>query len=74
MKNPNFIDCFECKHFFVTWDQNNPKGCKAFGFKTAKMPSMVVFETSGERCLKFEAKKSDSNPPTKTPNRGGWTA
>ncbi|WP_330218382.1 uracil-DNA glycosylase [Sporosarcina globispora] len=36
------IDCFKCKYFYVTWDRNHPKGCRAFQFKTRQMPSLEV--------------------------------
>lgn len=70
MNKTNSIDCFQCKHFFVTWDASNPRGCKAFGFKTSKMPSRVVFENSGQPCLKFSAK----TPPPKPAKKPGWIA
>jgi len=72
MKNSNHIDCFQCKHFYITWDQSNPKGCNAFGFKTRRMPSHVVFESSGEPCLKFSPKQTEPPPPK--PKKGGWVA
>jgi hypothetical protein len=50
------IDCLKCQHFYVTWDTNFPRGCKAFGFKTKTMPSLAVLSSSGEPCLKFEKK------------------
>lgn len=49
-------DCFKCQHFFVTWDANSPRGCKAFGFKTRKLPSLEVLKASGQACLKFVPK------------------
>lgn len=70
--NDKPIDCFKCKHLYITWDESSPRGCTAFGFKTARLPSTVVFETSGESCYKFTPK----NPPPKpTPkNKTGWIA
>ncbi|WP_077215118.1 uracil-DNA glycosylase [Bacillus dakarensis] len=50
------INCFGCRHFYVTWDRNFPKGCKAFGFKTRRLPSMEVLKASGQSCLKYEKK------------------
>jgi len=70
MKNTNTVDCFKCRHFFVTWDKNSPRGCNAFGFKTKQIPSAVVFETSGEPCLKFSP-KADT---THSKKREGWIA
>jgi len=52
------IDCFKCKHFYVTWDQGFPRGCKAMGFKSREMPSDVVYQSSGIECMKFEGKET----------------
>jgi len=71
MKKTNQVDCFQCKHFFVTWEPANPRGCRAFGFKTPRLPSDVVLETSGEVCLKFTPKTDNTNTPKK---KSGWTA
>ncbi|MFS8629776.1 MAG: uracil-DNA glycosylase [Bacillales bacterium] len=50
------INCFQCRYFYVTWDPNFPRGCKAFGFKTKTLPSVEVLRASGQECLKFEPK------------------
>lgn len=50
------INCVQCKHYSVTWDQNAPRGCKAFGFKSHALPSIIVWKSSGEICLKYEKK------------------
>ncbi len=52
------IDCFMCRHFYVTWDRNFPKGCRAMGFKTREMPSVTVLKSSGQECLRYEPKES----------------
>jgi len=52
----NKKDCFQCKHFAVSWDPKFPRSCKLFGFKTAQIPSVTVFESSGEPCEGFEIK------------------
>jgi hypothetical protein len=52
------VDCAKCIHFFITWDKNYPKGCKAIGFKCHEMPSAVVFKSSGIECLRFEKKQA----------------
>jgi len=51
------INCFKCKHFYVTWDKNFPRGCKAMGFKTKRIPSEDVYRSSGMDCLNFEKKE-----------------
>lgn len=51
------INCFHCIHFFITWDDRFPRGCRAMDFKSSKMPSTVVYEASGMQCAKFQPKK-----------------
>lgn len=53
-------NCFSCLYFAVTWDQNNPRGCRAYGFQTRELPSVVVKKSSGLDCLRFEEKKKGS--------------
>jgi hypothetical protein len=50
------VNCFQCKHFYVTWDPKFPRGCKAFNFKTKELPSVAVFRASGNPCMKYEKK------------------
>jgi hypothetical protein len=53
----NRINCFHCVHFLVTWDTKFPKACKAYGFKTAGMPSVTVFQSTGSDCIAFSIKQ-----------------
>ena len=50
------INCMKCKHFYVTWDQTHPIGCKVFGFKGKELPSVAVRRATGKDCPSFEAK------------------
>jgi len=50
------IDCFSCRHFYITWDRRFPYGCKALGFKSRSMPSMEVYNASSQECLRHEKK------------------
>lgn len=52
----NYINCTKCIYYYITWDQNSPKGCKYFGFKTKLMPSQYVFKSSGKKCEAFKEK------------------
>jgi len=45
-----------CSHYYVTWEVAKPHGCRAFGFKSKRMPSLEVKTVSGKLCLRFEAK------------------
>lgn len=49
-------DCLHCRHYFVTWEADKPRGCKAYEFKAAELPSDVVLAASGEPCQMFERK------------------
>ncbi|WP_022668493.1 hypothetical protein [Desulfospira joergensenii] len=49
-------DCFKCRFFYVTWEPEHPNGCRAMGFKTKQLPSMVVFQASGKPCSYFKTK------------------
>lgn len=51
------VNCFRCRHFYVTWDELFPRGCKALGFKSREMPSAVVRRSSGMECQMFKLKK-----------------
>lgn len=51
------VNCFRCEFFHVTWDVQSPRACKAYGFKTKELPSIVVKRSSGMDCLKFQQKK-----------------
>jgi len=55
-KKPERISCHKCKFFYVTWDNSFPYGCKAMGFKGKIIPSMMVFQASGNSCMAFDAK------------------
>jgi len=56
----NTINCFDCRFFYITWEKKFPRGCRAINFKSKQMPSVVVFKSSGEECLKFKPKKKGS--------------
>lgn len=50
------IVCQKCKFYYVTWEQGRPHGCKAYGFKSQIIPSLVVKRSSGTDCSFFELK------------------
>jgi hypothetical protein len=47
-------DCLHCRHYFVTWENDKPRGCRAYEFKSPEWPSQVVLESSGDDCQLFE--------------------
>jgi hypothetical protein len=54
----NRINCHKCEYYYVTWDNQHPHGCKALGFKSGTMPSLVVFQSSGAKCRFYSPKNS----------------
>ncbi|MBD3840526.1 MAG: uracil-DNA glycosylase [Campylobacterales bacterium] len=50
------IICQKCLYYFVTWQNTKPHGCKAYGFKSAALPSLVVKQSSGMQCSFFKNK------------------
>jgi hypothetical protein len=56
--NKEKVDCFHCVHFAITWEPAHPRACKLFGFKSKKLPSIAVLESSGEPCVGFERKRN----------------
>ncbi|MDR2532441.1 MAG: uracil-DNA glycosylase [Oscillospiraceae bacterium] len=59
-ENIEKINCFHCAHFALTWEPKFPKACKLFGIKSARMPSVVVFNSSGEPCNGFINKNTQT--------------
>jgi hypothetical protein len=47
-------NCLRCRHFYVTWDLQFPRGCSVFGIKSRHMPSLVVYRATGYHCPSFE--------------------
>ncbi len=56
-------DCLHCRHYFVTWEADKPRGCRAYEFKAAELPSEVVREASGQPCQLFERKQGEQKKP-----------
>jgi len=52
------IICQRCKHYYVTWEKNKPHGCRAYGFKSQAIPSLVVKQSSGTNCNFYEDKRA----------------
>ena len=69
MKNRVRIDCYKCKHYYVTWDKRFPHGCRAMKFKGKALPSVTVFSSSNMPCLKFADKDLNRRIPEKNPDR-----
>ncbi|MFP4058029.1 MAG: uracil-DNA glycosylase [Candidatus Brocadiia bacterium] len=64
MAGPN---CHRCRFFSVTWDRRLRYACRAFGFRSARIPSIVVRETSGHECSLFQPKDSREGDESASP-------
>jgi len=53
------VNCYKCQHFYITWDLAFPNGCKGYGFKSKKLPSLLVYESSMAPCGYFKPKFSE---------------
>ncbi|MDR0843487.1 MAG: uracil-DNA glycosylase [Acidobacteriota bacterium] len=60
------VACRRCRYYLVTWEPRRPYGCRAHGFKTNRIPSTVVYESSGIPCQLFAPKTPAPPKPTKT--------
>ncbi|MBU0730593.1 MAG: uracil-DNA glycosylase [Proteobacteria bacterium] len=57
-KNTKHPNCFQCVHFYITHESDHPYGCRGIGFKSSRMPSIVVFTNSDMECQMFTIKKT----------------
>jgi len=55
------IVCQRCKSYYVTWEKKKPHGCRAYGFKSETIPSIVVRQSSGMACSFYEKKQIKEN-------------
>ncbi|TCL72417.1 hypothetical protein EDC14_1006130 [Hydrogenispora ethanolica] len=59
---PPRINCYQCRHFYITWDKSFPNGCKSYGFKSKSLPSLFVYESSAAPCAFFQPKPGRNAP------------
>ncbi len=49
-------NCWQCRHFSVSWDPNLPYACRLMGFKSRITPALEVLRVDGTRCRGFMLK------------------
>ncbi len=54
--NSEAPNCWQCRHFSVSWDPNVPYACRLMGFKSRIMPAIEVLRADGSRCQGFSRK------------------
>ena len=69
--------CFRCRNFFLTYRFPLSYGCRAYGFVSQRLPSLVVFEASGGRCLlekPMPPADAEARHPPAAEELDGWLA
>jgi hypothetical protein len=52
-RGPN---CYQCKHFAISWQPSMPYACRLLGFKSKALPAIEVMRIDGRLCQGFQAK------------------
>ena len=52
-RGPN---CYQCKHFAISWQPSMPYACRLLGFKSKALPAIEVMRIDGRICQGFAAK------------------
>ena len=52
-RGPN---CYQCKHFAISWQPSAPYACRLLGFKSRVLPAIEVMRIDGRMCMGFTAK------------------
>lgn len=70
LMNPN---CTKCKHYFITFDQRTPRGCRAYQIQSAQLPSTIVKRANnGGDCIGFEEKQNKKAKPKNLNDAKYW--
>ena len=62
-------NCWQCRHFAISWERATPYLCSLMGFKSKLLPSLEVLRADGQVCRGFIAKLSAEL--NTAPNQGG---
>jgi hypothetical protein len=58
------VNCRLCTHYYITWDERFPYGCRAMGFKSKTTPSRMVFQSSNMPCQMFQRRSRPAGQTT----------
>ena len=58
----NSPNCWQCRHFAISWEPATPYMCSLMGFKSKLMPSIEVLRADGRMCRGFIAKAQQGGP------------
>ena len=65
-RGPN---CFQCRHFAVSWDPSFPYLCRLMGFKSRALPAIEVLRVDGVACQGFASKEASAPAAPPVMNR-----
>ncbi len=57
-RGPN---CYQCKHFAISWQPSMPYACRLLGFKSKALPAIEVMRIDGRICQGFQAKPTPAS-------------
>ena len=60
-------NCWQCRHFAVSWDPKLPYICKLMGFKSRILPAIEVLRADGLRCQGFMRKPAAATGCSESP-------
>jgi hypothetical protein len=60
-------NCWQCRHFAVSWDPKMPYSCRLMGFKTRILPAIEVLRIDGQRCQGFMRKPAAATGCSESP-------
>lgn len=62
-------NCWQCRHFAVSWDPGFPYSCRLMGFKSRIMPAIEVLRADGTRCRGFMQKPAPAAQAAASPRK-----
>ncbi len=60
-------NCWQCRHFAVSWDPKMPYSCRLMGFKSRILPAIEVLRIDGLRCQGFMRKPATATGRSESP-------
>jgi hypothetical protein len=78
MTTPNQTDasgapnCWQCRHFAVSWDPKLPYTCKLMGFKSRSLPMIEVLRADGRLCHGYASKSGAEQGAAKQRAHGSY--
>lgn len=65
--NDGAPNCWQCRHFAVSWDPSLPYSCRLMGFKSRIMPAIEVLRADGTSCRGFLPKPAAGSQANSSP-------